>query len=88
VDHGWSLGSVEHNELEQVAGTIWSEDQVAHRIVADLLDNERVPDGVLDVFRINAVPRRRREEVHTQQSYYETIRRVELRGGVYTQTQQ
>ena len=75
VDHSWPLGSVEHDNLEQVAGAVRSDHQIAHRIVANLFDDERMPDGVIDVFGVDAVLSRRGEEVHTEQSYYETVTR-------------
>lgn len=72
MDHCWSLGPIEDDELEQIAGAVRSEDQVAHRIVAHLLDDECMAKRVLDVVGLAAMSTRRRKDVHTQQSYYET----------------
>lgn len=56
MDHGRSLWAVEHHELKQVASAIWSEDQVAHRIVTHFFDHEGMAKHVLDVFGGDAVP--------------------------------
>ena len=56
MDHGRTLRSVKHHELEQASGSIGSEDKPPERIVIDLLEHDRVLEGVEDVVRGNVVP--------------------------------
>jgi hypothetical protein len=68
VDHRWPLGSIEDHELKEVSGTVRPENQIADGIIADLLDDDRMSDRVLDSGWLNAMPARRWEHVHTGQS--------------------
>jgi hypothetical protein len=42
MDHGRPVCSVEDDELQQVAGPVRSDGEVAQRVVANLLDDERM----------------------------------------------
>lgn len=70
VDHCGPIRSVENDELQQVAGSVVSEGQVAQRVVTDLVDDERMGDGVVDVGRSDPVAVPRRQDLHITISYY------------------
>jgi hypothetical protein len=65
VDHRRSPWSVEDDQFEEVAGSVWPEYEVAERIVTDLLHGESTGHRVLDVLVDNAMAVRRRENLHT-----------------------
>ncbi len=67
-------GTVHHDELEKVPGPIGTNDEVAHWVLGDLLDNDRVADGMVDVSFFDAVPASGGQDIHTSESYYETAR--------------
>lgn len=72
MDHCRADGTVHHDELEKVPGPIGTNDEVAQWVLGDLLDNDGVPDGMVDVSFFNAVPARGGQDIHTLASYYET----------------
>jgi len=47
--------------------------QIQGEIVVEFIDRDRIADGMLDVLPGLAVLKRRTMDVHTVQSYYETL---------------
>ncbi len=70
-DHLVALGRDEHDDLEQVPGAIGSDDELAIRVLADVVDDEAELDGVDDVVVIDAMAASRRVDLHTTTAYYE-----------------
>jgi hypothetical protein len=64
MDHGRPDRAIHDDELEQIAGPVGPEHQIAGRIFAHLLDHDRVPQRLLDLIGIDAVAQRRAEDVH------------------------
>lgn len=62
----------EHDDLEEIPGAIWPKDEPPIRIVTEILDRPRVIDRVDDVLGADTVPQRRRMDLHTHESYYES----------------
>lgn len=62
--YGRAVRTVQHDDFEYVRGPVRAEQQIADGIVADLVDGECVSDRVLDVLRIDAMPERRRQNLH------------------------
>lgn len=63
----------EHDDLEQVAGAIWTDDQPSIGILAEIVDDESVPDGMGDVVVAHAVASSRSLDLNTPISYYEIL---------------
>ena len=59
-----ALGSIEDDELEEVAGSIGADDQVAGGILSNLFDDDGVSQDVLDVLGTDSVAKRRPENLH------------------------
>jgi hypothetical protein len=55
MDHGGALGAVHHHQLQQPPGSIRAQQEVAGRVLADLVHDERVSYGVVDVLGEDAV---------------------------------
>ena len=60
-----ALGRDEHHELEQVGGSVRSDDEPTVGIVTEIVDHERVIDGVEHVGVGDAVASGRKVDVHT-----------------------
>lgn len=60
------------DDLKEVAGAVWADDQPAVGILAGVFHRERVLDGVDDVCILDAVPPGGVVDLHTQLSYYES----------------
>ncbi len=63
MDDSRSLRPVEDDQLQEVAGPVGTQHQVPGRVLADLLDEQRVPQAVLNVLVLNAVASCRGEHV-------------------------
>lgn len=61
----------EHNDFEQVACPVGSEDEPTIRILVEIVDDESVSDGVGDVVVVHAVSSSRPIDLHTPKAYYE-----------------
>jgi hypothetical protein len=61
----------ENDDLEQVAGAIWADDQPSIGFLAEVVDDESVRDGVGDVVVVDTVASSRSMDLHTIISYYE-----------------
>lgn len=70
MDHQITVFLGQRDDLEQRAIARWPE--VKAEVVVELIDRHCVANGVLDVLDGHAVPERRRMDIHTKQSYYET----------------
>jgi len=63
--HPWARERQDH-QLEEVAGLVWSGEQVADRVITDLHPGERLLVGVPDVVVTDAVTPSRRVNLHTE----------------------
>ena len=70
MDRDLALDGNEHDDLEEVAGTVRAEDEPPIRILAGVLDGERVVDGVTD--SSSAIPWRRAESWTSTHAYRTT----------------
>jgi hypothetical protein len=70
VDHHLAALVDEDHEFEQIAGSIRSDDEPSVWILANVLDRQCVCNGMLDVEIVDAMPARRRMDLHTAISYY------------------
>jgi hypothetical protein len=68
-----ALGRDEHDELEQVGGSVRSDDEPPVGIVTEIVDDERVVDGVDHVGVGDAVSSGRGVDLHTRILYYESL---------------
>ena len=64
VDHGWALGTVHHDQLEEAAGGVGSENEVAGGVFCDLFHDDGTAQRMLDLLDVNSVPKCRQENVH------------------------
>lgn len=64
MDESRPLWSIKNDELEEAASTVGSKDEPAKRVITDLLDEQRVLQGVLHVLVLDAVAVRRSEDLH------------------------
>jgi hypothetical protein len=55
MNDGGTARPVQDDQFEQIGRSIWSQDEVSVRILADLVDGEGMDQGVLDVLGIDAV---------------------------------
>jgi hypothetical protein len=62
----------EHDDLEEVGGTVGTDDEPSIRILAEVLDCQRGFDRVNQVFIRDAVSPGGRVDLHTALLYYET----------------
>lgn len=67
-----TFGADEDNKFEEVAGGVGSEDQPTVRVLAEVVDDQRVLDSVEHVFLGDIVAMRRVVDLHTPLAYYET----------------
>jgi len=58
MHHRRTLRPIQHNQLKELPGAISSENQVASRVFVDLLHDQRITQGVLDVLRPDTVAKR------------------------------
>lgn len=72
MDDELSVVLLAHNgdDLEQRAAPVGAE--VQPEVVVEVLDHDCVLRGMLDVVTGEPVLERRRQQIHTRQSYYET----------------
>lgn len=68
-----ALDRDEHNELEQVGGSVRSDGELPVGIVTEIVDDERVVDGVEHVGVGDAVASGRGVDLHTRILYYEIL---------------
>ena len=61
-----ALGRDEHDELEEVGGSVRSDDESTVGIVTEIFDHERVVDGVEHVVVGDAVASGRGVDLHTR----------------------
>lgn len=61
----------QHNDFEEVASGVGSEDQPPVGILAKVIDDQRVLEGMEHVLRGDIVPVRRVVDLHTRLAYYE-----------------
>jgi hypothetical protein len=61
----------EHHDLEQVARSVWTDDEPPIGILTEIVDDEWVRDGMGDVVIVRAVASSRSMDLHTLKSYYE-----------------
>ena len=71
-DHFVALSTDEDDNFEEVGSEVGSYDQPPVRVLADVVDQEGVFNGVEDVLISDAVSASRRVNLHTALSYYET----------------
>lgn len=45
-----TLDRHQHHQLQQVAGTVWADDEPPVRVVAEVVDRKWMVDGVIDVW--------------------------------------
>ncbi len=72
----------ENDDLEQVAGAIWADDQPSIGFLAEVVDDKSVRDGVGDVVVVDTVASSRSMDLHTLISYYEIQQGPACRGEV------
>lgn len=65
MDHQLGLFDTEHNQLEQIAASVGTNDEVPRRVVAQLNPGERVLVSVDDVVVGDVVAARRAVDVRT-----------------------
>jgi hypothetical protein len=61
----------EHDDLAQVARSVWTDDEPSIGILTEIVNDEWVRDGVGDVVIVHAVASSRSMDLHTLKSYYE-----------------
>lgn len=61
----------QHNDFEEVASGVRSEDQPPVGILTEVVDDQRVLDGMEHVLLGDIVPVRRVVDLHTRLAYYE-----------------
>jgi len=66
MHHRWAVGAVEHDQFEQVSCPVGTQDQLARRVIVDLVHKERTTQGVLDVFVRDSMAERRSENLHNR----------------------
>lgn len=76
-DQLFAFGGDEHDELEQVGGSVGSDDEPSVGIFAEVVNDERVIDRVEDVAVGDAVASGGRMNLHTTLLYYKTNLSVE-----------
>ncbi len=59
MDDGGTVRAVQDDQFKQIRRPVWSQREVPIRILADLVDGERVDNRVLDVLGIDAMAERR-----------------------------
>ncbi len=64
MDHRWTQGPIEHDQLEQIARPIWADGQVASWILINRLHHDGIAQSVLDVLGVDSVAKRRPKNVH------------------------
>ncbi|MEX2628233.1 MAG: hypothetical protein WD225_15210 [Ilumatobacteraceae bacterium] len=72
-DHFVALSGDEDDNLEQLGRTVRADDQPSIGVVAKVVDDEGVFDGVEDVVVDNAVTASGPVDLHTPILYYETF---------------
>ena len=77
MDDELTLVRDQDDNLEEVPGAVRADDQVAVGILAGILGDECVVDGVEDVLVGDSVAPRGLVNLHTQLSYYESRGRRE-----------
>lgn len=60
------LSGMDDDEFKHVAGTVWTDQEVAQRVVAELDPDRGVLVGMLDVFVGDPVTTGRAMDLHTQ----------------------
>ena len=55
----------EYDDLEQVARTVWTDDEPSIGILTEIVDDEWVRDGMGDVVVVHAVASSRSMDLHT-----------------------
>lgn len=65
MDHQLRTSDLEHDHLEEVAGTVWACEEETRRVVAKLDPGDRVHDRVLDVLVRHPVTPCRPVDLHT-----------------------
>ena len=73
-DHLVAFGGDEHDDFKEVGSAVRSDDQPSIRVLAKVVENHRMFDGVEDVFVTNAVTASGRMDLHTAILYYESRR--------------
>ena len=63
----------EHNDFEKVAGTVGTDDQPPVGILAKVVDDRRMLDGVKEVVICDSMSACGREDLHTSILYYESV---------------
>ena len=65
MDHDFTALVDEDDEFEQVARSIRADDEPSVWVLTDVLDRQRVLNGVLDVEIVDAMPAGRGMDLHT-----------------------
>lgn len=71
-----AFGGDEHDDFEEAGSTVWTDDQPSVGVLAEVVDDHGVFDGVKDVVVSDPVATGRRVDLHMAILYYE-IRRCQ-----------
>jgi hypothetical protein len=64
MHHGWALGPIDHDQLQEVRRPIGAEYEIASGILIDRFNDGRMTQGMLDVLRADSVAESRPEDLH------------------------
>ncbi len=70
-DHLAALPTDEHDHLEEIGGSVWTDDEPPVGVVSEIFDDERVFEGTKHVFVADPVAAGRGMDLHTLLLYYE-----------------
>jgi hypothetical protein len=79
VDHDRAPSIDQHDELDEVAGAVWADDEPPVRVLIEVLERERMRDTVVDVGVADAMTACRPMDLDTPTAYYENGRSESLR---------
>jgi hypothetical protein len=66
MDHQFPTVRAQHHKFEEVPGPVWTDDEIARRVVGDLGPGDSVVIGMLDVHVGHMVPACRPMDLHTE----------------------